>query len=96
VTLQRADKPRDARDRATLQRAEESPANSSRSATASSTDRPHGILDRRRGEPDAPCPSRRTLDPGELTPNTLSVFGDYLMNKELCVWHHHTIFHHHQ
>ena len=32
-----------------------------------------GILDGRRGELDAPCPSRRTLDAGEPTPNTLSV-----------------------
>ena len=32
-----------------------------------------GILDRRRGELDAPCPSRRTLDAGEPTPNTLSI-----------------------
>jgi len=61
------------RDRATLQRAEENRANCSRSATATSTDRPQGVLDRRLGEPDAPCPSRRTLDGGEPTPNTLSV-----------------------
>ena len=33
------------------------------------------VLDRRRGEPDAPCPSRRTLDAGEPTPNTLSVIA---------------------
>ena len=62
------------RDSATLQRAEESCANCSRSVTATSTDRPQGALDRRWGEPYAPCPSRRTLDADEPTPNTLSVF----------------------
>ena len=31
---------------------------------------------RRRGEPDAPCLSRRALDADEPTPNTLSVDGD--------------------
>ena len=31
------------------------------------------VLDRRRSEPDAPFPSRRALDAGEPTPNTLSV-----------------------
>jgi len=60
-------------DRATLQRAEENHANRPPSVTATSIDRPQAVLDPRRGEPDAPCPSRRALDAGEPTPNTLSV-----------------------
>jgi len=38
-----------------------------------STDRPQGILDQRWDEQDPPCPSRRSLDAGEPTLNTLSV-----------------------
>jgi len=47
-------------------------SNSRHFATATSTDRPQGALDRRRGELDVPCLHRRTLDAGEPTPNTLS------------------------
>jgi len=73
--LQRADKPRDARDHATPRHAEE-PRDATACKSKSSPDLPQGVLDRRRGEPDAPCPSRHTLDAGEPTTNTLSVIAE--------------------